>query len=182
MTFTETRLPGVWLIDADVFPDARGAFVLTWTPEPFDSRDLETRIAQIGISVNHRRGTIRGLHYQRPPMDEAKQIRAVRGAIFDVAVDLRPNSPTFCQWVGVTLTAENRRMLYLPAGCAHGYQTLEDGTEVLYSVSKAYSLAHQEGVRWDDPAFGIEWPLGRPSMINERDATYPDFAVEQRQV
>jgi dTDP-4-dehydrorhamnose 3,5-epimerase len=182
MTFTETRLPGVWLIDADLFPDHRGAFVLTWTPEPFEARGLDTRIAQVGIAVNIRRGTIRGLHYQRPPLDEAKQIRAVRGAIFDVAVDLRPDSPTFCRWVGVTLTADNRRMLYLPPGFAHGYQTLEDSTEVLYSVSKPYSRAHQEGVRWDDPAFGIEWPLGSPSVINDRDATYPDLAVGHRHV
>lgn len=180
MTFTETRLPGVWLIDADVFPDNRGAFVLTWTPEPLETRGLDTRIAQIGIAVNIRRGTIRGLHYQRPPMDEAKQVRVVRGGIFDVAVDLRPGSPTFRHWVGVTLTANNRRMVYLPPGFAHGYQTLEDGTEVLYSVSKPYSRAHQEGVRWDDPAFGIEWPLGPPTMINERDATYPDFAVSRQ--
>ncbi|HYN08275.1 MAG TPA: dTDP-4-dehydrorhamnose 3,5-epimerase [Vicinamibacterales bacterium] len=175
MTFTETHLPGVWLIDADVFPDHRGAFVLAWTPEPFAERGLDTRIAQVGISVNIHRGTIRGLHYQRPPFDETKLIRVVQGGIFDVAVDLRPESPTFRQWVGVTLTAENRQMLYIPRGFAHGYQTLEDGTEALYSVSKPYSRAHQDGVRWDDAAFGIDWPLGAPSSINERDATYPDF-------
>jgi dTDP-4-dehydrorhamnose 3,5-epimerase len=174
MTFTETRLPGVWLIDANPFADNRGAFVLTWAPEPLEARGLDTRIAQIGIAVNIRRGTIRGLHYQRPPLDEAKQVRVVRGAIFDVAVDLRPDSPTFCQWVGATLTADNRRMVYLPPGFAHGYQTLEDGSEVLYSVSKPYSRVHQEGVRWDDPAFGILWPE-RVVVVSERDRAYPDW-------
>jgi dTDP-4-dehydrorhamnose 3,5-epimerase len=177
MTFTETKLPGVWTIDGDVFPDARGAFVLAWTPEPFEERVLETRIAQIGIAVNIHQGTIRGLHFQRPPFDETKLIRVVRGGIFDVAVDLRPESKTFRQWVGEILTAENRRMMYVPRGFAHGYQTLDDRTEVLYSVSKPYSRAHQEGVRWNDPAFAIDWPLGSPSSINERDATYPDFVV-----
>jgi dTDP-4-dehydrorhamnose 3,5-epimerase len=175
MTFTETRLQGVWLIDADVFPDTRGAFVLVWTPEPFAERGLDTHIAQVGISVNIRRGTIRGLHYQRPPLDETKFIRVVKGAIFDVAVDLRPESPTFRNWVSATLTAANRQMLYIPRGFAHGYQTLEDDTEVLYSVSKPYSRDHQDGVRWNDPAFGIDWPLGAPASINERDATYADF-------
>ncbi len=179
MTFTETRLPGVWLIEADVFPDARGAFVLGWTPEPFEERGLETHIAQVGFGVNIRKGTIRGLHYQRPPFDEAKQVRVVRGAIFDVALDIRPGSPTFRQWVGVTLTDTNRKMLYIPPGFAHGYQTLAEATEVMYAVSKPYSRAHQDGVRWDDAAFGIEWPLGSPSSINERDATYPDFGVEK---
>jgi dTDP-4-dehydrorhamnose 3,5-epimerase len=179
MTFTETRVPGVWLIDADVFPDDRGAFVLAWTPEPFAERGLDTEIAQIGISVNIRRGTIRGLHYQRPPLDETKLVRVVKGAIFDVALDLRPKSPTFRRWVGVTLTDANRQMLYIPRGFAHGYQTLEDGTEVLYAVSKPYSRAHQDGVRWDDPAFGIDWPLGPPTSINERDATYANFEIKR---
>ena len=179
MTFTETRLPGVWVIDADEFPDARGAFVLTWTPEPFEERGLDTTISQIGIGVNIRQGTIRGLHFQRPPFDEVKLIRVVRGGIFDVAVDLRPESKTFRQWVGEILTAENRRMMYVPPGFAHGYQTLDDRTEVMYSVSKPYSRAHQDGVRWNDPAFAIDWPLGSPSSINERDATYPDFGVKR---
>jgi dTDP-4-dehydrorhamnose 3,5-epimerase len=179
MTFTETRLPGVWVIDADEFPDTRGAFVLAWAPEPFEERGLETKISQIGIGVNIRQGTIRGLHFQRPPFDEVKLIRVVRGGIFDVAVDLRPESKTLRQWVGEILTAENRRMLYVPRGFAHGYQTLDDRTEVMYSVSKPYSQAHQDGVRWNDPAFAIDWPLGSPSSINERDATYPDFGVKR---
>jgi dTDP-4-dehydrorhamnose 3,5-epimerase len=175
MTFAETRLPGVWLIDCDVFHDDRGIFVVAWRPEPFQDRGLDTRIAQCSLVSNSRRGTIRGLHFQRPPFDEVKLVRAIRGAVFDVAVDLRPESPTFRQWVGAMLSAENRRMLYVPRGFAHGYQTLSDDSDVFYSVSAPYSRAHQEGVRWDDPAFGIEWPLGPPAAINDRDARYPDF-------
>jgi dTDP-4-dehydrorhamnose 3,5-epimerase len=114
------------------------------------------------------------MHYQAAPFEEAKIVRVVRGAIFDVAVDLRPSSPTYRQWVGFELTADDRRIMYIPAGCAHGYQTLVDETEVFYFVSAAYSPPHQRGVRWNDPAFGIEWPLGAPTSIHDRDASYPD--------
>jgi dTDP-4-dehydrorhamnose 3,5-epimerase len=117
------------------------------------------------------------MHYQAAPFEEAKVIRVVRGSVFDVAVDLRPDSPAFGQWVGWELTADNRQMMYVPPGCAHGYQTLADDTEVFYFVSAAYSPPHQRGVRWNDPAFGIVWPLGQPTSIHERDATYPDFDV-----
>lgn len=175
MQFTETRIPGVWLVEPDVFVDDRGVFVRAWMPEEFAARGLDTRIAQGSLTLTRRRGSIRGLHYQAPPQDEAKVIRVIRGAIFDVAVDLRPESPTYRQWVGCELGAENRRILYIPRGCAHGYQTLADDTEVFYFVSAPYSPPHQRGVRWDDPAFGINWPLGRPASIHDRDATYPDF-------
>lgn len=179
MTFTELLIPGVWQVDADVFPDARGAFIRAWMPDEFASRGLETGIAQCSMATNHHRGTIRGLHYQSAPHEEVKVVRVVRGAIFDVAVDLRPDSPTFRRWVGVELSAGNRRLLYLPKGMAHGYQTLTDDTEILYFVSAPYSPPHQQGVRWNDPAFGIDWPLGAPTMIHDRDATYPDFTVAQ---
>jgi dTDP-4-dehydrorhamnose 3,5-epimerase len=175
MTLTETALAGVWLIDADVFADERGSFIRAWMPEELAARGLETAIAQCSMAASHRRGTIRGMHYQTAPFEEAKFVRTVRGSIFDVAVDLRPGSPTFCQWVGFELSSQNRRAMYLPPGIAHGYQTLSDDTEVFYFVSAAYSPSHSAGVRWDDPAFGIAWPLGAPSMINERDAGYPDF-------
>ena len=178
MTFTETRLPGVWLIDADLFPDHRGAFVLTWTPEPFEARGLDTRIAQVGIAVNIRRGTIRGLHYQRPPLDEAKQIRVVRGAIFDVAVDLRPDSPTFCHWVGVTLTADNRRMLYLPPGFAHGFCVTSAEAEVLYLTTEEYAPELEHGIPWNDPALNIAWPIASP-ILSPRDTQWPAFRPEQ---
>jgi dTDP-4-dehydrorhamnose 3,5-epimerase len=177
MTFTELDLPGVFVVDADVFPDARGAFIRAWMPEEFEARGLTTAVAQCSLAANRRRGTIRGMHYQTRPFEEVKFVRAVRGAIFDVAIDLRPGSPTFRRWTGVELSADNRRGLYLPAGLAHGYQVLADDTDVLYFVSAPYTPSHQRGVRWNDPAFGIEWPLGPPTAINERDAAYPDYAA-----
>ena len=175
MTFEELKIPGTWLVEADVFPDDRGAFARAWMPDEFRARGLDTNIAQCSLTSNHRQGTLRGLHYQSAPFDEVKLIRAVHGAIFDVGVDLRPDSPTYCQWIGVELSAENRRSLYLPRGVAHGYQTLVDGTDILYFVSTPYAPAHQCGVRWDDPAFGIVWPLGPPAVIHPRDAGYADF-------
>lgn len=175
MQFTETRIAGVWLIDSDTFPDERGSFTRAWMPEEFEAHGLSTNIAQCMFADNRLKGTLRGMHYQADPMWEHKTVRVTRGAIYDVAVDLRPDSPTYCQWVGAELTARNRRILYMPPGFAHGYQTLEDDTEVFYFVSKGYAPALQRGVRYNDPAFGITWPLGAPTMINERDATYPDF-------
>lgn len=175
MVFVETTLPGVFVVECDVFTDERGAFVRAWMPDEFQRRGLDTRIAQCSIAVNKKRGTIRGLHYQAAPLEEVKNVRAIRGTVFDVAVDLRPDSPTFRQWVGVELSADNRRMLYIPQGLAHGYQTLTDDAELFYLVSTPYSAAHQRGVRWNDPAFGIAWPLGAPTVINDRDREYPDF-------
>jgi len=175
MTFTKTAIEGVVIVDPDLFPDKRGAFVRMYMPNEMRERGLETEIAHCGLTVNHVRGTIRGLHYQSPPFSEAKFVRATRGIVFDVAVDLRPESSTFCQWVGVELSDANRRALYIPKGCAHAYQTLTDDAEVFYMVSAPYSPDHCRGVRWNDPAFGIEWPLGTPTMILDRDANYPDF-------
>jgi dTDP-4-dehydrorhamnose 3,5-epimerase len=175
MKFRELAIAGTWLVEPDVFADDRGSFARAWVHEEFIAHGLEARIAQCSSASNHRRGTIRGLHYQAAPFEEVKVVRVVRGAVFDVAVDLRPDSPTFRQWVGAELSADNRHAFYLPHGFAHGYQTLTDDTDVLYFVSAAYSPAHQRGVRWDDPAFGITWPLGAPTVIHDRDATYPDF-------
>jgi len=175
MQFTNTPIAGVFIVDPDVFRDERGAFAITWMPAEFAARGLETRIAQASSALTRERGSIRGMHYQLPPFEEAKVIRVTRGAIFDVAVDLRRGSPTYLQWVGADLSADNRRIMYIPPGCAHGYQTLADETEVFYFVSEAYSPAHQRGARWNDPAFGISWPLGAPTRIHERDATYPDY-------
>lgn len=174
MRFTATALPGVFIVDADVFPDERGEFVRAWEIAEYQTRGLETRIVQCSLSQNRRRATIRGMHFQRPPFDGAKTVRATRGAIFDVALDLRPDSPTYCQWTGTELSSTNRRALYIPPGCAHGYQTLIDDTEMLYFVTASYAPDHQGGVRWDDPAFRIGWPLP-PSLINDRDRSYPDF-------
>ena len=175
MKFSETKIAGTWVVEPDVFADDRGSFARAWVPEEFEARGLDTGIAQCSMASNHRRGTIRGLHYQVAPLEEVKLVRVVRGAIFDVAVDLRPGSPTFRQWVGAELTSDNRHAFYLPRGFAHGYQTLSDDTEVLYFVSAAYTPALQRGVRWNDPAFGIVWPLGAPTVIHDRDAGYPDF-------
>jgi dTDP-4-dehydrorhamnose 3,5-epimerase len=176
MKFTDTKIPGVVVIDYDVFPDERGLFAITWAAKDFAARGLDTHIAQCNVSANKASGTIRGLHYQAAPFAEVKIVRTTRGAIYDVAVDLRPESPTFRQWVGVELSAGNHRQIYLPPGCAHGYQTLTDDAEIVYFVSAPYSPPHQRGVRWNDPAFGIEWPLGRPASIHPRDDSYADFA------
>ena len=175
MTFTDTEIPGVVLVDPDVFQDERGAFVVVWLAEDFKARGLETRLVQASGALTRQRGSIRGLHYQAAPFEEAKVVRVTRGAIFDVAVDVRPDSPTYLRWVGHELSADNRRIMYVPPGCAHGYQTLAPDTEVFYFVSAEYSPPHQRGVRWNDPAFNIDWPLGPPTCINDRDASYPDL-------
>jgi len=175
MQFTETKIAGVVLVEPDVFEDERGLFAIAYRPAEFEAHGLETRISQASLVMTRRRGSIRGMHYQAAPFEEAKVIRTVRGGVFDVAVDLRRDSPTYLQWVGAELTADNRRIMYIPPGCAHGYQTLADDTEVFYFVSAAYSPPHQRGARWDDPAFNVQWPLGSPTSIHERDATYPDF-------
>ena len=175
MKFTSTELPGVLIIDGDIFPDERGLFTRVWHGVEFAAKGLDANFAQCTMAFNHRRGTIRGMHYQCEPQSEVKLVRVTRGLIYDVIVDLRPASPTFKNWFGVELSADNRRSVYIPKGLAHGYQTLTDDAEVLYFVSKDYSPAHQRGVRFDDPAFGIRWPLGAPTVINERDAIYADF-------
>ena len=177
MQIHDTTIPGVRLIDADVFPDERGAFVRTWAAAEFEAHGLDTQVTQASLATNRRRGTIRGLHYQTAPFEEVKVIRAVRGVVWDVALDLRADSPTFGQWFGIELGEDNHRLLYIPRGVAHGYQTLTDHADVFYFVSAPYSPAHQRGVRWDDPAFGIAWPLGPPAALSARDAAFPDFTA-----
>ncbi len=176
MTFTETPLKGAWIIDIARFEDERGFFARTWAPEELTARGLDPTLAQCNVAWNHRRGTVRGMHFQRAPMQEVKIVRCTRGAILDVIIDLRPESPTFCQTASVELTDENRRMLYIPFGFAHGYQTLVDGVETYYHVSAPYSPAHAAGVRWNDPRFGIQWPL-EPTAISSRDTEWPDFSA-----
>lgn len=180
MRIVEASVAGAYLIEADIFPDARGQFVRAWVADELSAYGLDTHIEQCGLATNMRRGTIRGMHFQTTPHDGAKTARVTRGAVFDVAIDLRPDSPTFRRWFGVELTDRGHRSLYLPAGCAHGYQTLVDDAEVLYFTAARYAPTHQGGVRWDDPAFGIEWPLGPPTIINDRDRTYPDFVIPVR--
>ncbi len=174
MIFTETPLPGAYLIDLEPRRDERGFFARAFCAREFGAHGLEGRIAQVNLSLNLRRGTLRGMHYQRPPFAEAKSVRCVGGAVYDVIIDLRSDSPTRLQWFGVELSRESGRMLYVPGGFAHGYQALEDGSEVLYLVSEFYAPDHEAAVRWNDPRFGIRWPLPDP-ILSPRDAAHPDY-------
>jgi dTDP-4-dehydrorhamnose 3,5-epimerase len=174
MKFVETQLPGAFVIEPESAGDGRGFFARTFCAHEFAERGLNPSIAQCSVSFNHRRGTLRGMHYQSAPFEEAKLVRCTAGAIHDVILDLRPFSPSFRNWIAVELSAANRRTVYIPAGLAHGFQTLEDASEVFYQISKPYAPEHACGVRWDDPAFAIRWPLCQP-ILSERDRSYPDF-------
>jgi dTDP-4-dehydrorhamnose 3,5-epimerase len=174
MILTETKLPGAYVLDLEPIGDRRGFFSRVWSEEELSAQGLETRIAQCSVSFNGRRGTLRGLHFQRAPYEEVKVVRCTSGALFDVIVDLRPESPAFSRWIGVELTADNRRALYVPRGFAHGFQTLIDGTEVFYMISTPYVPEASDGIRWNDPTFGIAWPLS-PTEISDRDLRWPDF-------
>ena len=176
MIFTETKLAGAFLIEPERFEDDRGFFALTWSQRVFAERGLESRQVECNISFNRKCGTLRGMHYQASPHEQVKLIRCTAGAIFDCIIDLRPSSPTFKRWMAQELTADNRLMLYVPAGFAHGFQTLCDGAEVFYQMSERYVAESGRGVRWNDPAFGISWPRSI-SVIAERDRTYPDFVA-----
>lgn len=177
MIFRDTGIDGAWILEAERLEDERGFFARTWDADEFAERGLNARLAQCSISYNRRRGTLRGLHYQVAPHEEAKLVRCTAGAIFDVVVDLRPDSTTFRDWFGVELSADNRLAVYVPEACAHGFLTLVDGCEVHYQISQFYAPEAARGVRWDDPAFGITWP-GEVLVMNERDRTYPDFRAE----
>jgi len=174
MKFHETKLPGVFEIHIEPKLDDRGFFARSWCRKEFEEHGLDPRLVQCNISVSKRKGTLRGVHYQTPPYAETKLVRCTRGAIYDVIVDLRPQSPTFKQWAAIVLTADKRNMAYVPENCAHGFLTLEDETEVFYQMSEFYDSASARGVRWNDPAFGIAWPA-QVEVISERDRTYPDF-------
>jgi len=176
--FTPTSLDGAYIVDIEPRRDERGFFARAWCDEEFARHRLDTRVVQCNLSFNDRGGTLRGMHFQRAPHAEVKLIRCTRGAIYDVIVDLRPESPTHRLWIGVELTAENRRMLYIPEGFAHGYQTLVDATETFYQVSAPYAPHAEGGVRWDDPAFGIVWPETTDLVISEKDRNWPDYAVD----
>lgn len=177
MIVTETKLAGAFVLEAERFEDDRGFFARSWSEREFAELGLSARLAECNISFNRKKDTLRGMHYQAAPHGQVKLVRCTMGAIYDVIVDLRPDSPTFKQWVGVELTAENRLMLYIPETFAHGFQTLEDRTEVFYQMSDFYAPESGRGVRWDDPAFGIMWPDAAARIINERDREYPDFVL-----
>ena len=174
MTFVETTIPGVVEIRLTPTSDERGWFARSWCRAEFEKHGLNPHIAQCNISSNRRKGTLRGMHYQDQPFPEAKVVRCTKGSIFDVVIDLRPASPSFRKWVGVELTADNHKSLYVPEGCAHGFLTLAEDTEVFYLMSESYHSELASGVRWDDPAFGVIWPA-EVDVISERDRTYPDF-------
>ncbi|HMJ24674.1 MAG TPA: dTDP-4-dehydrorhamnose 3,5-epimerase [Pyrinomonadaceae bacterium] len=175
MIFTETALPGAFIVEPELIKDERGFFTRLWSEEEFAEHGLETRLVQCNASFNIKKGTLRGMHFQMAPYAQAKLVSCLRGSVYDVIIDLRRESPTFKKWVGVQLSASNRLMLYVPKGLAHGFQTLEDETEVFYQMSEVYSVEHVAGVRWNDPAFAIQWPADERTIIH-RDATYPDFS------
>lgn len=174
MTLLDAGLPGCFIIKPDLIEDERGYFAVAWAASEGEQRGLQTRVAQQNISYNRLKGTLRGMHYQSAPFGEAKLVRCTKGAVYDVVIDLRRDSPYFAKWVSCELTGQEPIFLYVAEGFAHGYQTLSDDTEVSYCVSQGYSPAHALGVRWDDPAFHIEWPL-RPTVMSERDKAFADF-------
>jgi dTDP-4-dehydrorhamnose 3,5-epimerase len=173
--FADTKIPGLMLVELEEHVDQRGSFARTWCREEMAAAGLATELAQCSVSRNRRAGTLRGLHFQRPPHEEAKLVRCTRGAIFDVAVDLRPGSPTRGRWFGVKLDPDSGRALYVPEGCAHGFQTLADDTDVSYMISTPYAPDASSGVRWDDPVLAIDWPETESRVISDRDQALPGF-------
>jgi dTDP-4-dehydrorhamnose 3,5-epimerase len=174
MRFVGAEIPGVWLIEIDQLVDRRGFFGRAYCDAEFERHGLHTSYPQCNISYNASRGTLRGMHYQNQPAAEVKIVRCTAGAVFDVVVDLRPDSPAYCRWQGFELSAQNRTAVYIPQGCAHGFQTLTDDAELFYMMGAPYSAAHASGVRWNDPAFGIRWPVSDP-LLSDKDRLYPDY-------
>ena len=174
MIFTETKLKGAFIIDIEPREDERGFFARSWCEDEFKKHGLNARLAQCNISFNKKRGTLRGMHYQVAPFTEAKLVRCTMGAIYDVIIDLRPDSPTYKQWISVELTAENRRAVYVPEDFSHGFQTLMDNTEVFYQMSEFYHPECARGLRWNDQAIGVVWRNG-PLIISRQDRDYTDF-------
>jgi dTDP-4-dehydrorhamnose 3,5-epimerase len=176
MIFTETKLKGAFILEPERLEDARGFFARSWCQREFEAHSLNARLSQCSISFSNHKGTLRGMHYQVSPWEEAKLVRCTSGSIYDAVIDLRPESPTFKQYIGLVLTGHNHKMLYVPEGFAHGFLTLEDNTEVFYQISEFYSPEHARGVRWNDPAFGIAWPLA-PSAMSDRDRNCASFTL-----
>jgi dTDP-4-dehydrorhamnose 3,5-epimerase len=175
MKFIGIPLQGARIIEIEPVTDERGFFARTWDAQEFSSQGLNPNLAQCSVSFNKRKGTLRGMHYQEQPFAEAKLVRCCAGAIYDVIVDLRRASPTHRKWIAVELSASNRKMLYVPEGVAHGFQTLTDEVEVSYQISEVYTPESARGVRWNDPLFAIHWPISDP-IVSERDGTFPDYA------
>jgi dTDP-4-dehydrorhamnose 3,5-epimerase len=191
MIFTETKLKGALIIELQKLEDDRGFFARSWCQREFEAHGLNPRLVQCNVSFNLKKGTLRGMHYQAAPYEEAKLVRCVRGSIYDVIIDIRPDSATYCQWIAVELAAPcsqstvccsqltaHYRMLYVPEGFAHGFLTLEDNTEVFYQMSQFFAPEQSRGIRWNDQTFGIEWPL-EVKVISDRDRSYPDFSFQE---
>jgi len=171
MLFLPTKITGTWLIESEKLEDERGFFARTFCSREFEERGLKTQFVQCSLSFNSRKATLRGMHFQLAPREEAKLVHCTRGAVYDVLIDVRRKSPSFGQWMAVELTAENRRMLYVPEGVAHGFQTLVDEAEVFYQISEFYDPAFSSGIRWNDPAFAVAWPIENP-ILSRRDRSY----------
>lgn len=178
MKFNPAPLQDVYVVELELREDPRGFFARTFCANEFEQHGLKPVVAQTNLSYNHRKGTLRGMHYQLPPAAETKLIRCTRGAIYDVIIDLRPDSPTYLQHFGVELSADNRKSFYVPEMFAHGYLTLTDDTEIIYQVGEFYSPGHERGIRFNDPHFSIKWPLSI-EVISDKDANWPRFAVEE---
>lgn len=172
MIFKKTSLKGVFVIEPEMIKDERGFFARIFCQNEFAAQGVDFKTVQCSISYNKHKGTLRGMHYQVAPKAESKIVRCTKGAIYDVAIDMRHSSPTYRQWTAVELTQDNRRMIHIPKGFAHGFQTLEDDSEVIYRMDEVYAPEYARGARWDDPAFKIKWPL-KVKVISERDANYP---------
>ena len=174
MRFIETKLQGAYIIELERMEDERGYFARAWCQKEFQKYDLKTKIAQCNYSFNHKKGTLRGMHYQVKPYEEVKMVRCIQGKILDVIIDLRKNSDTYKEWIGVELSQNNNRMLYVPEGFAHGYQTLEDNAGVFYQVTEFYQPGSEKGIRWNDSIFNIHWPL-EVAVISQKDKNHPNY-------
>jgi dTDP-4-dehydrorhamnose 3,5-epimerase len=177
MIFTETKLKGAFIIDIEKVEDERGYFGRAWCKDEFEGQNLNSNTVQANMSYNKKAGTLRGMHYQTYPFTETKTVRCTSGSIYDVIIDLRPKSETYTQWIGVTLSSKNLRMLYVPEGFAHGYITLEDDTSIHYMVTEYYTPNAETGVRFDDAAFNIQWPI-IPILVSEKDLAHPAFTLK----
>jgi dTDP-4-dehydrorhamnose 3,5-epimerase len=175
MVFKETRLKNAFIIELEKIVDDRGFFSRAWCQKEFNANGLNANIVQCNLAFNNRKGTLRGMHYQIAPHEEAKIVRCTRGKLYDVIVDLRPKSPTYLQWIGVELSSENRKMLYVPENFAHGYLTLTDNTELFYQVSDFYSPESESGIRWNDRTVNIKWPQTNDLIMTDKDKNWPDF-------
>jgi dTDP-4-dehydrorhamnose 3,5-epimerase len=176
MIFTETKIKGVYIIEPELLTDERGFFARTFCKEEFEKLGLDTSIVQCNLSYNKKKGTLRGMHYQDQPYEEAKIVSCTRGSIYDVVVDLRKDSQTYLKWAAQELSDENYKIMYIPKGCAHGFQTLKDNTVVFYQMTEFFHSEFAQGVRWDDPVFGIQWPTGK-KIISKKDNQFPEYIL-----